>query len=324
MTTSRLTRLSAAGVATGVLVLVGTAAGADTGDLVANPTPPPPVVSMVAPDVIEGTGSSTTMVVELTLDSPASGGEWVRVFTMDGQGSADPVADHAPVLETVVFGAGDTAATVDIPIVPDAIAEAHEHVLIGMDNPVGVAIDGDTTSGVILDDDRPVMSIGDVTMDEGDTGSQLFEFPVTLSHPSTVDVYAFATPVAGTATADSDFWGTTPLLVEIPAGSTQTTVSILVQGDADLEPDETFTVELADLAYADLGDGTAVGTIVDDDAPGNSGGAPGQGLGNGNGGNSAQAPPTAQHGSSFPPYFLEVGGSVSEMADAVLRLVFGG
>ena len=108
------------------------------------------------------------------------------------------------------------------------------------------------------------ISIGDVTVTEGDTGATTASFTVTLSEssPDTVTVdYATAD---GSAAAPGDYTAASGTLTFLPDETTQT-VSVDVNGDTLDEDDETFTVELSNPANATIDDGEGVGTITDDD-----------------------------------------------------------
>ena len=70
----------------------------------------------------------------------------------------------------------------------------------------------------------------------------------------------------GSAGAPGDY-AAASTTVTIPAGETSKTVDVGVKGDALDEPDETFNVTLSSPVNATLGDASATGTIVDDDAP---------------------------------------------------------
>jgi hypothetical protein len=77
----------------------------------------------------------------------------------------------------------------------------------------------------------------------------------------TVD-YASA---AGTATSPSDFQSVSGTL-SFPVGVDTRTITVQVVGDRTRERNETFYVNLSNpSANAYLGDGQALGTIVDDD-----------------------------------------------------------
>lgn len=264
----------AAAVAAGGAALLGAgAASAEPPDGYAPnpPTPPePPTLTMSTPEVVEGTGGPNEMVFTFTLDQPANGGESFRFYTEDAQGSALPVEDHEPILEFPAFGAGDTELTVAIPLVTDHVPEANEHILVHMDHPTGLAIPYGAGTGIIIDDDIPTIAIDDVTLPEGSGGPTGFHFTVSLSEPSTVDVYVSATPTAGSADADTD-WQALPHLVQFAPGETSHEVAVSVVGDHTPEPDETFTVQLSDVDDATLADPTGLGTILDEDESGTRG-----------------------------------------------------
>lgn len=263
----RAAAVTAALAAAGAALLIAGPASAEPPDGYAPnpPSPPdPPTLTMSTPEVVEGTGGPNEMVFTFTLDEAASGGESFRFYTEDAQGSALPVEDHEPMLEFPVFGAGDTELTVAIPLVTDSVPEANEHILVHMDHPMGLAIPDGGGTGIILDDDIPTIAVDDVTLPEGSGGPTGFHFTVTLSEPSTVDVYVSATPTAGSADADTD-WQALPHLVQFAPGETSHEVVVSAVGDHTPEPDETFTVELSDADYATLADATGLGTILDDD-----------------------------------------------------------
>jgi len=111
---------------------------------------------------------------------------------------------------------------------------------------------------------RPTISIGDASVTEGNSGTTQLVFTATLSgrsvHTATVD-YATAD---GTAQAPSDYTAATGTL-SFPKGVTTQTVDVSVNGDTEGEDAETLTVQLSNPADAQVGTGTATGTIADDD-----------------------------------------------------------
>jgi hypothetical protein len=110
----------------------------------------------------------------------------------------------------------------------------------------------------------PAITVSDVTITEGHSGTKSASFVVTLSGASTQPVSVAYTTANGTATAGSDYKSASGTLI-IPAGQTTGTVSVLVNGDRVGEPNETFFVNLSSPANATIADGQAVGTIVDDE-----------------------------------------------------------
>jgi hypothetical protein len=110
----------------------------------------------------------------------------------------------------------------------------------------------------------PGLSVGDVTVTEGDSGTALATFPVTLDRPAAAPVHVHWATGDGTATAPADYTASAGDL-DFPAGSTTQTASVPIVGDLAVEPDETFTVTLSAATGAAVADGTAAGTIRDND-----------------------------------------------------------
>jgi probable HAF family extracellular repeat protein len=110
----------------------------------------------------------------------------------------------------------------------------------------------------------PLMSISDVTVAEGNSGTRAAAFTVTLSAASSQQVAVTYATANGTATAGSDYVGTTGTLTFAP-GDTSKTIPVLVNGDRLPEPNETFFVNLSSPTNAIIADGQGVGTILDDE-----------------------------------------------------------
>jgi Calx-beta domain len=150
----------------------------------------------------------------------------------------------------------------------DTAVEPDEAFNLNLANATGNAtIAGAQGIGTIVNDDQTPsrISINDVTMTEGDSGQTAFQFTVSLdrAQPGRVTV-DFATG-DGTATAPGDYAGTSGTLTFAP-GETAKTVTVQVNGDAAVEPDETFTLNLANaVGNATIADAQGIGTIVNDD-----------------------------------------------------------
>jgi plastocyanin len=119
---------------------------------------------------------------------------------------------------------------------------------------------------VVTDANAPTVSIGNLSLAEGDSGTTAFDFPVTLSHSAAQDVTVHYSTTNGTAAAPADFTAVANGTVTIAAGHTSGTAEVLANGDTTPEPDETFTVHLMTSTGATIADGRATGTIQNDDA----------------------------------------------------------
>ncbi|HXG82856.1 MAG TPA: Calx-beta domain-containing protein [Pyrinomonadaceae bacterium] len=126
----------------------------------------------------------------------------------------------------------------------------------------------------------PSFSINDVTQAEGNSGTTNFTFTVTKTGTtSTGSTVTFATS-DGTASAGTDYAANSGTST-FAAGDTSRTISVTVNGDTDVEADETFFVNLTAGTNATITDNQGVGTITNDDSssPTVTLGAPGcQGL----------------------------------------------
>ena len=116
----------------------------------------------------------------------------------------------------------------------------------------------------------PLLSIGDASTGEGDGRNDDMTFVVTLSEPSAQPVtFAYQTQAVDATPgvfydAGTDFNQTSANLT-IPAGATWALFRIGITPDAVQEPNETFKVILSSPANAQIADGEATGTIIDDD-----------------------------------------------------------
>ena len=121
----------------------------------------------------------------------------------------------------------------------------------------------ETTDVYDLEPTAPTVSIADAEALEGNDGSQL-AFPVTLSGPAGKAVTVDYTIAAGTAKAGRDFVAT-PGSVTIPAGETTATALVEVLSDKTRERNETLTVTVDVPGYGTVANGSATGTIINDD-----------------------------------------------------------
>ncbi len=108
------------------------------------------------------------------------------------------------------------------------------------------------------------ISIGDVSVAEGNSGTTAAVFTVSLSGAAGVPVTIDYATADGTAVAGTDYAAAAGTLT-FAAGQTSRTISVNVNGDTAVEPDETFIVNLSNPSGATIADGQGVGTITNDD-----------------------------------------------------------
>lgn len=110
------------------------------------------------------------------------------------------------------------------------------------------------------------LSIDDTTVVEGDSGTVMANFQVSLSPASSSTVTVGWATADGTATS-SDYAPGSGTLTFSP-GETSKPVSVAVYGDTVVEANEVFYVDLSNASGAAIGRGRGQCTIVDDDSAG--------------------------------------------------------
>ncbi len=111
---------------------------------------------------------------------------------------------------------------------------------------------------------KPSISVADASVVEGSEGSSTLSFAVSLSAATPLSVAAHYAISDGTAVAASDYTAAGGVVTFKP-GQTTTAVTVAVASDKAVEPDETLTVTLSSPVNASIADGTATGTIKNDD-----------------------------------------------------------
>jgi Calx-beta domain/FG-GAP-like repeat/FG-GAP repeat len=202
----------------------------------------------------------------LRLSNPSSAPVTFDYATADGTANAG--SDYLAATGTVTFNPGETDKTINVTVKDDAIDEIDETFFVNLSNPVNATVADGQSLCTIFDNDGPTVSINDVTVNEGQSGRTSATFTLTLSAPSVQDVFVVAATANGTAagnTFPADFQRFNFSPVVIPAGSTTGTVTVFVNGDIIIEPDETFFVNLSQPQNATIADAQGLGTILNDD-----------------------------------------------------------
>jgi predicted extracellular nuclease len=110
------------------------------------------------------------------------------------------------------------------------------------------------------------LSVNDVSVSEGNAGTTAFSFTVSLAAAAGAGGVTFDVATAdGTATAPTDYTAKSLTGQTIPQGGTTYSFSVLVNGDTEVESDETFFVNVTNVTGATVSDGQGQGRIQSDD-----------------------------------------------------------
>ena len=109
------------------------------------------------------------------------------------------------------------------------------------------------------------VSINDVTISEGNSGTKVATFTVTRSGGTAAFDVNFATSNGTATVADSDYVAASNTL-HFGANQNTQTISVTINGDTKVEANETFNVVLSNATNgATISDSQGVGTITNDD-----------------------------------------------------------
>lgn len=221
----------------------------------------------VQSEFAEVTGATST-VATVTVNLSAAASKTVTVEYSTADGDAIAGSDYQATSGTLVFLPGEVSKTVQVYVNPDLLVESNEDFTLKLSNANHASLSDANATITIVDDDTepalPVLSIRDANVTEGNDESTSMVFTVALSDVAMEDITFDYTTISDSAVAPADFLSATGSLV-IPAGQTQQSVTVVVNGDLLEEGNESFQIQLSNVIHATLGDANATGTIVDND-----------------------------------------------------------
>ncbi|HEV8622873.1 MAG TPA: Calx-beta domain-containing protein [Acidimicrobiia bacterium] len=240
----------------------GTTTATGTGTIFDNDGPP--TLSVTDTTVVEGTGAPAVAVLTVRL-LPAAGSP--TAFHYDtADATAKAPGDYTATSADGNIPAGETTATIQVPVAGDGSDEADETFTVALSSTTPVDPNAGTAEVTITDDDGPVISVNDLPVTEGNSGSQPARFVVSLSAPSPQPVQVAYATAAGTAVSPDDFTAANGVVTFDPGQQAkEVSPAPSVVGDTSDELDETFSLTLSGPVNGTIAKGVGVATIVDDD-----------------------------------------------------------
>ncbi|MDQ4122089.1 MAG: DUF5050 domain-containing protein [Acidobacteriota bacterium] len=215
----------------------------------------------------EGNSGITAFNFTATLSPAIPQAVSVSFATADGTATVAN-ADYNPISGIVSFGPNETNKTITVQVRGDTVIEPNETFFVNLSGaPINVAVADNQGIGTIINDDTtlPTLSINDVSLNEGNSGTTVFTFTVSLSPASTQTVTVNYATANNTAVAPGDYVSISPTALVFGPGETSKPISVSVIGDTAVEPNETFFVNLTTPSNAAISDNQGIGTIVNDD-----------------------------------------------------------
>jgi hypothetical protein len=225
-----------------------------------------PALSIANATIAEGNAGTKVLRFTVTLSQASATPVTYAIATANGTALAG--SDYvARSLANQNIAAGALAKVFDVTLNGDTAIEANEAFYVNVTAVTGATVEDGQAIGVITNDDGPALSIGDVAITEGNSGTKGLRFTVSLAQASASPVtYAIAT-ANGTALAGSDYVARTASGQVIPAGSLARIFDVVLNGDAAVEANETLLVNVTGVTGAVVADGQATGTLLNDDGP---------------------------------------------------------
>ncbi len=190
--------------------------------------------------------------------------------TATGGATCGGTVDYVTTTSTLTFGPGVTSQSFNITICSDALNETNETVNLALSNATGGATIGTQSTAVLtITDDDAVPSIAITSpspLPEGNAGTTPFTFNVNLSAASGQTITVHYQTADGTATvANNDYVAIPDTTLTFNPGETSKPITVNVNGDLNVEPNETFFVNLSLPTNATIGTAQGTGTIQNDD-----------------------------------------------------------
>jgi uncharacterized protein (TIGR03437 family) len=224
-----------------------------------------PGLSITDVTVTEGDTGTLTATFIVSLSTPASGADVsFDIATQDSTAlsGSDYVAGS---LTDQLIPAGQQTYTFSVTVNGDTTIEPDETFFVNVTNVSGANVTDGQGLGTIQNDDLPTLSINDVAQAEGNAGTSVMTFTVTLNGTSRTTVSVnYATADSGATVADTDYDSASGTLSFAPGDPTET-FTVTIHGDTNAEGDEMFLVNLSGASGAGIADNQALGTIFLDD-----------------------------------------------------------
>jgi hypothetical protein len=141
---------------------------------------PLPAIAIGDATVAEGNSGTVNATFALSLDAPSGRPVTVAYATEDGTAIAP--GDYVAGTGTVTFPSGQMSRNVTVVVKGDTVDESNETYSVELTNPGNATItDGEGIGTIIDDDGSPSLSVDDVVVTEGDSGTINASFTVSLS-----------------------------------------------------------------------------------------------------------------------------------------------
>ena len=216
-----------------------------------------PVLSIGDVRVGEAAGAA---IFTVALSTPSRREVAVNYATADQTATAG--TDYRETRGTLTIASGEVTATISVPITQDDVDEDNETFLIRLSAAQHAEIGDAEGRGTIVDDDEALTV--SIFAGRAVEDAEILHLPVRLSRAAPGPVVVRYGTSDASAQSGLDYASSQGIII-FEAGSTEGVVAISVHDDQVPEAEETFNVTLRQPVNAEIAQGMATGTIVDNE-----------------------------------------------------------
>lgn len=212
-----------------------------------------------------GTPGTRKFVIDYNNNDFGTSGNPYQAQVVFSEDTQDIIFQYNDV--TVVNAAANEAREATVGIRGTGAAQARQYVF----NPGAGA--PPVTAGTAIRFrylDPSTVTVGNASVAEGDAGTTILSFPVTVANPPGTPFSIDYETANGTATlADNDYVQIPTTTLNFAGSQTTANIDVTINGDTNIEPSETVLLNLSNpTGGVLLANTVATGTIIADDLPG--------------------------------------------------------
>jgi serine protease len=220
-------------------------------------------------DVSIAEGNAGTSLMTFTVSTPVAAAGTITYTLTSSNGTASAGSDYTAVTYSAqTISAGQLSRTHTVTINGDTSSEQNETLKMTLSSVSGATVYDSQGIGTILNDEGPTLSINDLSVAEGNSGTKNVTFTITLSQNPASTVTVTAATANGNAAAPTDYSTRAPAVQTFsPGGALTKAFNVTVRGDTTVEKNEYFYVNLTSPTNATIFDSQGKANLINDDGP---------------------------------------------------------
>ncbi len=234
-----------------------------------------PSISIASnPSVIEGNSGTKEMVFDIILSKPATEDITFKYQLSDitANRGVDYSEGTIPSTQIITIPKDANGTAISVFINGDDIVENNETFKFELTNIENAIFDATSTVAIgtiINDDSKAIISIFDANITEGDSGTQKLIFNLLLDKPAPSGGLTVQISPSNISATEGEDYSRYTSSIYFSQGESNQTIYYLINGDLEVEEDETFMVEILASDNFDINPdhASAIGTIINDDYP---------------------------------------------------------